>query len=274
MLALGLLTLAAACHAGWNLLVKSSGHQGPEFVWLYGAIPAPASLVLLGWAAGHDGVGNAWWAGLVSMALHTTYAVVLQWAYKAGDFSVVYSVSRGMAPVLVVLVTIPWLGSPSTAAWCGVAAVLVGVLLMDRVSARHNRGSWPGLLVAACSCAYTLWDGYAVATLGARVLPYLAVANLGQLALLTLVLIPRRGRLGTVLASWRQAVPIALLAPASYGLVLVALSLAPVGTVAVGRTLNVVVGNLFGVAILRERITLTSAAGLAAVVTGVLLVST
>jgi drug/metabolite transporter (DMT)-like permease len=202
------------------------------------------------------------------MVLHTAYSLVLQWAYGGGGFSVVYSVSRGMTPVLVTLAAIPWIGVPSLRAWCGVAAVLAGVMVMDRVA--PGRGSLRGLAVAACSCGYTLWDGYAIASLGASVLPYLAVTNVGQLLVLSLFLGPRR-RLD--LTAWRQALPIAVLTPASYGLVLVAMSLSPVSTVAVGRTLNVAVGNLLGVFVLRERLTVATLAGLAAVVAGVLLVS-
>jgi drug/metabolite transporter (DMT)-like permease len=201
------------------------------------------------------------------MVLHTLYSVVLQWAYGAGEFSVVYSVSRGMTPVLVTLAAIPWIGGPSWQAWCGVAAVLGGVLVMDRVA--PGRGSLRGLAVAACSCAYTLWDGYAIASLGASVLPYLAVTNVGQLLVLSVILGPRRMKLN----AWRKALPIALLTPASYGLVLVAMAISPVSTVAVGRTLNVAVGNLLGIVVLRERLTTATVVGLVAVVAGVLLVS-
>lgn len=201
------------------------------------------------------------------MVLHTLYSVVLQWAYGGAEFSVVYSVSRGMTPVLVTLAAIPWIGVPSVQVWCGVAAVLGGVLVMDRVA--PGRGSLRGLAVAVCSGAYTLWDSYSIASLGASVLPYLAVTNVGQLLVLGVVLGPRRLRL----SAWRKALPIALLTPASYGLVLVAMSISPVSTVAVGRTLNVAVGNLMGVVVLRERLTRATLIGLAAVVAGVLLVS-
>lgn len=265
---LGILTVAALCHAGWNLLMKRSGEQGPQFVWLCAVIAAPASVGLLVWAGVQGELARSWPAGVVSMVLHTVYSVVLQWAYKNGDFNVVYSVSRGTTPVIVTLAAIPWIGRPSPQAWCGVAAVLIGVMVMDRVAS--SRGSVPGLAVAACSAAYTLWDGYAIASLGASVLPYLAVTNVGQLLVLSLVLGPRR-RLD--LKAWRRALPIAVLTPASYGLVLVAMSLSPVSTVAVGRTLNVAVGNLLGVVVLRERLTLVTLAGLAAVLGGVLLVS-
>jgi drug/metabolite transporter (DMT)-like permease len=264
----GILTVAALCHAAWNLLMKKSGQQGPQFVWLCSAIGAPASLGLLIWAGLQGELAKSWPAGLVSMVLHTIYAVVLQWAYGSGAFSVVYSVSRGMTPVLVVLAAIPWIGAPSLKVWCGVAAVLAGVLVMDRVA--PGRGSGRGLAVAACSCAYTLWDSYAIASLGVRVLPYLAVASVGQLVVLSLVVKPCRGSL----KNWRQALPIAVLTPAGYGLVLVAMSISPVSTVAIGRTLNVVMGNLLGIFVLREKLTIATLTGLSAVLAGILLVST
>ncbi|MDX6281331.1 MAG: hypothetical protein QOH03_2402 [Kribbellaceae bacterium] len=248
--------------------MKASGEQGAQFVWLCAVISAPASVGLLVWAGVQGGLAKTWPAGVVSMGLHTLYSVVLQWAYKSGDFNVVYSVSRGMTPVVVALAAIPWVGSPSPRAWGGVAAVLVGVMVIDRVAS--GRGSLPGLAVAVCSAGYTLWDDYAIASLGASVLPYLAVTNVGQLLVLSLVLGPRR-RMD--LSAWRRALPIAILTPASYGLVLVAMSLSPVTTVAVGRTLNVAVGNLLGVVVLRQRLTLVTLAGLAAILAGVVLVS-
>jgi drug/metabolite transporter (DMT)-like permease len=61
--------------------------------------------------------------------------------------------------------------------------------------------------------------------------------------------------------------------PASYGLVLLALTFASVGTVAIGRSLNVVLGVLLGVVVLRERLDRVRGIGLATLVGGVLLVS-
>lgn len=247
--------------------MKTSGQQGPQFVWLCAVIGTPVALGLLVWSGLQGGLAKTWPAGLVSMLLHTAYSVVLQWAYGSGAFSVVYSVSRGMTPVLVTLAAIPWIGTPSLRGWCGVAAVVAGVLVMDRVA--PGRGSGRGLAVAACSCLYTLWDSYAIASLGVSVLPYLAVTNVGQLLVLSLVVRPRRG----MLKNWRQALPIAVLMPASYGLVLVAMALSPVSTIAVGRTLNVAIGNLLAVLVLREKFTVATLTGLTAVAAGVLLVS-
>lgn len=251
MIALALLTASACCHATWNLLLKRHGGGGPAFVWLCGLLTLPISLVLLTRGSA------AWWAGLISMVLHTTYAVSLQRAYGAGAFSTVYSVSRGSAPALVAIASLGGLQ-----VYAGAALVLVGVLLMERP--RSGSGVVPGFAVAMCTAAYTLWDGFAVSSLHVDLLTYLAVANVAQVVALS----PMARR--DVLRQWRQAAPIAVLMPASYGLVLVALSLASVGTVAIGRSLNVVVGALLGAVVLRERPRL---GGLVVIVTGVVLVS-
>jgi drug/metabolite transporter (DMT)-like permease len=157
------------------------------------------------------------------------------------------------------LVAIASLGGPHV--YGGAALVLVGVLLMERP--RSSRGVVLGLAVAACTAAYTLWDGYAVTSLQVDLLMYLAVANVAQV----LVLSPLARR--SALPDWRKALPVAVLMPASYGLVLLALSFASVGVVAIGRTLNVVVGAVLGAVVLRER---PRVGGLVVIVAGVLLV--
>jgi drug/metabolite transporter (DMT)-like permease len=278
VIALGLLTASACCHAAWNLLVKRTSQTGPAFVWLCGLVTLPLSVALLIWSGLRGSLGTAWWSGLVSMLLHTTYAVTLQKAYGAGEFSTVYPVSRGVAPVLVTVAAIPWQGWPAAKAWGGVVLVVCGVLVMDGLH-RHRRrgmalGLGLGLAVATCTAAYTLWDGFAMTSLGANLVPYLAVANVAQIVMLSTILASRRSELRAVLGQWRPAIPIAILTPASYGLVLLALSVASVGTVAIGRTLNVVLGAVAGFVVLRERLSLTRIAGLAAVVASVLIVTT
>ncbi|MFG1905268.1 hypothetical protein [Kribbella sp. NPDC048928] len=262
MIALGLLTASACCHAAWNLLVKRGSLGGPAFVWMCSLLTLPVAVVLLvlSWPT------EAWWAGLISMALHTTYAVTLQKAYALGDFTTVYPVSRATAPLLVTVPTLLW-STTSPQVIAGAALTLLGVLMMDRRrSRRPAQGVLLGLLVASCTAAYTLWDGFAVTTLHVELPAYLAISNVAQIVLLSTIVRDHR----QALTQWRQAWPVAVLMPASYGLVLLALSFAPVGAVAVGRTLNVVIGGVLGALVLRER---PHFAALAVVVAGVLLVS-
>ncbi|GAA1578966.1 EamA family transporter [Kribbella hippodromi] len=266
MIALGLLTVAAGCHAAWNLLLKKGGLGGPGFVWVCGLLTLPVSAVLLV----RGSLATTWWAGLVSMALHTAYAITLQKAYGAGGFSTVYSVSRGTAPALVAVAGVPWLGGSVPRVFGGAALVLAGVRLMDGPTSRAPaRGVLLGLLVATCTAAYTLWDGFAIGSLHLDLLTYLAVANVAQVVVLSAVVRDHR----SALRDWRRAAPVAVLMPASYGLVLLALSYASVGAVAIGRTLNVVIGTLLGVVMLKEQLNRARIIGLAAIISGVLVVS-
>jgi hypothetical protein len=92
-LALGLVIVAAAAHAAWNLMAKQAG-GGVGFVWMYtvAALVLWAPVAALFW----DDVS---WAGVGFMAgsgvLHALYFTSLQRAYAIGDLSVVYPLARG-----------------------------------------------------------------------------------------------------------------------------------------------------------------------------------
>ena len=272
---LALVSAGSALHALWNVLVKRSGTSDVAFVWVYSAITAPLWLVVLTVGAIWGGLGPAWWAALVSTALHTAYAAVLQRAYSAADLSVVYPVSRGLAPILVTAVVAPWTGGPSAIQTLALMAVLVGVVLASRVTWRNltrARGLWAGGAVAFCTAAYTLWDAFAVAELHVAVVPYMALSSLAQFVLLTIVLGRRRRELPAALAAgWTRALPIAVLVPASYALVLVAMRFGPPSVVATSRSLNVVFGVIAGVWLLREPFTRRSILGVSMIVVGVLM---
>ena len=268
-----LVSVGSALHALWNVLVKRSGTSDVAFVWVYSAIAAPLWLAVLTVGATWGGLGPAWWAALVSTALHTAYAAVLQRAYSSADLSVVYPVSRGLAPVLVTAVAAPWAGGPSAIQALALLAVLIGVPLASGATWRdltRARGLRAGSAVASCTAAYTLWDAFAVAELHVAVAPYMALSSLAQLVLLTIVLGRRRRELPAALAAgWTRALPIAVLVPASYALVLVAMRFGPPSVVATSRSLNVVFGVIAGVWLLREPFTRRSILGVSMIVVGV-----
>jgi len=268
--ALLLLGASALLHAGWNLLVKRSGTDDVLYVWLYGVLAVPVAVVLLLVV----GPGPAWWAALVSTTLHTGYAIALQRAYAGADLSVVYPVSRGAAPVLVLAVSAPVVGVPGAWELAGIALVVGGLALMSgpvRPGSRPGAAVLAGLGVAAFITAYTLWDAFAVTRLDVEPLPYLALSSLAQGVLLTAVVLPRRAGIPqAVRTHWRGALAITFLVPAAYGLVLVALEHATPAVVAAGRSLNVVFAVLLGIWLLHEPRTPRTLAGAAVIVAGAL----
>jgi len=254
LLGLGLVVLGSIAHAVWNLLVKQSGATGTAFVWLYSALVTPLLVVLLLIRAqeGHGLTTSYWWAAVVSAALHTSYALVLQASYARAELGVVYPVARAGAPVLVALASIPLLHlATPPALWLGIALICAGVPLLVGSRAGSPRAGLTGVIAGSATAttiaAYTLWDGYAVTRLHVDVFSYLAVGSLAQLVVLTVAVAPERARLAAVArSSWRRALPIAALVPLSYGLVLAALRHIDVPVVAAARSTSILAASVLG----------------------------
>ena len=100
-LAIVLVLVAAVLHAGWNVLLKTSGDTLTTAVRLQAI--GTAVLVPIGIAAwlanGMPAVsGAAIGLALVSGVLEAAYFVLLAPAYRRGPLSLVYPLARGSAP--------------------------------------------------------------------------------------------------------------------------------------------------------------------------------
>ncbi|HEY2916856.1 MAG TPA: EamA family transporter [Candidatus Limnocylindrales bacterium] len=170
--ALGLIAIAAVLHAGWNVLLKTSGDTlltATRLQAIGTLILAPIGLIA--WIA--DGSqpidGGGVLIALVSGGLEALYFFLLASAYRRGDLSLVYPLARGSAPILAVIVGVTVLGeqlAPLAAA--GVLLALVGIVLVARPwrvlgqEGRQHRGA----------------VGFALAT-GATIAGYSAVDRVG-----------------------------------------------------------------------------------------------
>jgi hypothetical protein len=104
--AIALVVVAAAAHAGWNLIAKRAG-GGLAFLWICCVCEAAVLLPLAAtFAAVEPVVADASVLPVIaaSGALHTAYLGVLQRSYVGGELSVVYPVIRGGAALLAVAV--------------------------------------------------------------------------------------------------------------------------------------------------------------------------
>src|SRR5215208_4452195 len=119
---------AAFLHASWNVLIAGArdSESAAAVATLAGVLLLAPVALLTG------GVESAAlpFAG-VSAVLHVGYLSLLARAYQGGEVSVVYPVSRGTAPVLVLAFGALFLSEgASTAAVMGVLAVAAGVFLV------------------------------------------------------------------------------------------------------------------------------------------------
>jgi len=270
-LAIALVLVAAVLHAGWNVLLKTSG----DTLWTAVRLQAIGTAILLpiGIAAwlwnGRPAVSaEAFWLAIASGVVEAIYFVCLSAAYKRGALSLVYPLARGSAPLLAVAVGIFLLGERLVPlALAGVASLLVGILLVAR--------PWQALQSAGAAQRGAI--GFALAT-GASIATYSAIDRLGVRAtepwlygsilavaattfLAITVIVGRRvGFLAPAPVADPEARPAngplrpgplrdaiaGVLALAAYLLVLVAYSIAPLATVAPLRESGIVLAAAWG----------------------------
>jgi len=276
--ALVLVLASAVAHATWNLIAKRAS-GGPVFNWLFDSLsvvvclPLGVAQVLL--EPPH--LGAVEWTFIVGSAvLHLAYFLLLGAGYRAGDLSLVYPLARGAGPVLATAAAVLVLGErPTTLALLGAVLIGSGVFVLAG-DPRRLRGSQAiqsvvfALLTGVVIAGYTLWDKQAVSAVAIPPVLYFYLFTVVRAALLTPYALTRWP---TAKLEWRlhrrHALGIAALSPASYILVLYALSVSPVSYVAPAREIGILLGALMGSRWLAEGDAQRRLAGAVAMVLGV-----
>ena len=261
--ALGLVLLAACCHASWNLAAKRSG-GGLPFVWLTGLVSlcfyVPLSAAYVLWKSPAIPPG-AWLVVLGSGLIKMAYAVMLQRAYRHGDFSLVYPLARGTGPLFSTLTAIAlYHERPSPLALMGGAIIITSIFLLtggpkllhtDRAHLRQ--GLTYGFICGCCIATLTVWDKHAVAHLHLPPLVYDCSTQVVLCTVLAPFAWPRRAE---AWAAWRdhrgKVFTVALLAPLAYMLILTAMTFTPVSYIAPVREISILIGTFFGAKLLKE----------------------
>ncbi|WP_029149374.1 DMT family transporter [Microbacterium indicum] len=274
--------VAAVVHAAWNLASKYKRGDTVLFVAGYTTVAA-AVFLPLAVAAAVSGAQPVTWplvaAAIVSALLHVAYSLTLQAGYDRADLGVVYPIARGSGPIVTMLVAIPLLGErPSALGIVGAVTVLAGILVVMgnpfRAGASHPlRGVAWGAATGVTIAAYTLWDAFAVGSLGLAPVSYYAGTLLAQVVLLAPSVLRRRA--GIARSARLDGIPIlavAVLSPLAYVLVLTVMQTAPVALVAPLREASIVVGSLLAWRLFRETGIARRLAGAAIVLVGIAVV--
>jgi drug/metabolite transporter (DMT)-like permease len=252
--ALALVLLAALLHASWNAMIKG----GSDRAAMLAAISAAHAVLgfILVMTAPPPSI-ESWPPILISTLLHYVYYIVLFQAYRHGDLSQVYPISRGMAPVVVAVSavllideTLPPMG------WAGLATVSFGVVILAfQGGAGKTRFDTIALaLVLGCLIAgYSVADGIGVRASGSA-LGYMGWLFLLEAPVPLSILLLRHRNGGRFPA---RTVALGLMGGAfavtAYGLVLYVKTFAPLGAVSAVRESSVVLAALIGVIVLGER---------------------
>lgn len=279
-IALLLILVSAGIHATWNLFAKRLP-GGAEGVWLFTTIAtaafAPiAAITVIATGYRPDGIDLLFLIG--TGVLQTIYFTVLRRGYASGDLSIVYPLARGSGPLMAIALAILLIGErPGALTIAGAAVVTAGTLLLAtplRGTANHDAGVRLGIATGLVIGCYTAWDGYAVGTLDIPPLLVIWCADAGRSLLLTPVALRRFDRIRETWRSHRlEATSIGILSTVSYLLVLVAISIASVSSIAPAREVSIVAGTLLGMLVLGEPVGPRRILASAVIATGVILVA-
>jgi drug/metabolite transporter (DMT)-like permease len=247
---------AAACHAGWNAAIKT-GLDPLTSTVLITTGAGLVSLALLPFAGLPPAVAWPW--VIASVVIHLFYFIGLSEAYRTGDLGQVYPLARGSAPLMTAGVTASLLGERIGAAgWSGIVILASGVLLLSLRGGRlmeppDRRAVGFALFTALTICLYSVVDGIGGRAAGNPHAYTLAMFIGNALAMIVYFLI-RRGpsAIAPMLKTWPVGVVGGSLQLLSYGIVIWAMTLAPIALVAALRETSVLFGALMAVLLLKE----------------------
>ncbi len=281
---LALVLLAAVLHASWNALVKAGedklvmqtlvisvhGYLAMPLLFFL-PLPDPASWPYLG----------------LSALIHFVYYAGVIGAYRHGDLSQVYPIARGSAPALVALGAWALAGEALSAAeLLGVFTVSLGIVSLTGLPGQLRRGRGDGdgreakaigfaLLTGMTIASYSLADGLGVRESGNALSYILWLFALEAVPLTAFCLWRRRGRVVAAFKPHLKAGIIgSLLSGLAYGIVIWAMSVAPMAHVVALRETSVVIAAIIGTRLLREPFGRKRIAAAAVVAAGAVLMET
>jgi drug/metabolite transporter (DMT)-like permease len=262
-LAIAGLLFAAGLHAIWNLLAKRAKDNQ---AFLVSAVAVSTALLLpLALARWAPLPAAAWLIIILSAALEAAYYLLLGRAYRGGDLSLVYPLSRGSAPLFVAIIAFVVLGeriAPIGAV--GIALTMLGIYVLhlksfDRSALlepfralRESRTSQIAVLTGLTTASYSAVDKVGIGMVDP--VQYIFVVFALSLVMLTPFMffkkreaIAREWR-----TNWSSLLAVGTMIGGGYLLILIILSTNKVSYATSVRGASVVFGALLGMVVLKE----------------------
>lgn len=256
---------AALVHATWNALIKADGDR-LALIKVMSSTQLVLSLCLVPFVA--VPARESWPYLVASPVFNTGYMLFLNRAYQAGDLSLVYPFARGIAPLLVAVVSIGLLGEQlGHTNQLAILLIVLGTMSLgltrSPASLYDRRAVMLALGTGGFIAGYTIIDGIGARAAGT------AHGYMVWISLFTGVLIVgcvhwlQRGRRVSVgRRSQRAGIASGLMSYASSWLVIWGLTLAPLALVSALRETGIVFAVIIGVVVLKERLNLARLASI------------
>ena len=265
-----LVLFAALLHASWNAVLKKGG----DGLWGMTVMGIATSLACAALVPFLPAPARASWPYIAGSALlHVGYNAFLVKAYRRGDFGSAYPIARGSSPLLVTLgaaLTVPeW---PTVTGAVGIALVSAGIISLGFRGRRlPETGIFYALGTGLFIAAYSVTDGIGGRLSGSPVSYTLWMCLLWGTTALPVYWVRRRdfhlwrGARATGMAALGGLV--SLLA---YGIVIFAMTRAPMGSVSALRETSVLFAVLLGRIVFGEKLTARRIASVLVIAAGAL----
>jgi drug/metabolite transporter (DMT)-like permease len=250
---------AAFLHASWNALVKGGADKRLNMAGVViGHLPF--ALVVLYFVPSPDPASYPYL--LVGILLHFGYQMFLLASYKIGDLTQVYPIARGVAPVLVAIVSVLFLGvALSFFELLAVGLIASGILSIALVRGadglRNTKAAVMALVTGCFIASYSLVDGTGARLAGSALgfYAWLGIANAVIFAVYMAFTTPKV--LGDLATKGRMVFFVGGGASfAAYSLVIWAFTQAPIALVTALRETSIIFALFIGVGFMGERLSL------------------
>jgi drug/metabolite transporter (DMT)-like permease len=266
---------AGLLHAAWNALLKSA--PGGDAMLDTATVVAGSGVCALAVIPFVPSPAAAAWPYMAASAtIHFGYYLTLARAYRIGDLSFAYPLMRGTAPLIVAVLGIVFLRElPSAATAAGILLISLGIVsiaFVRRGGARKHppAAAYWAFANASLIAAYTLVDATGARASGSPAGYVSWLIFLEGLPFLAWVFARgRRPAVRYVVNSAGRGLVGGACSLAAYGIVLWAMTHAPVAAVAALRETSVLFAALIGSLWLKEGFGLPRLAGAVAVVLGI-----
>jgi drug/metabolite transporter (DMT)-like permease len=267
-----LILFAALLHASWNALLRG----GNDKLWSMTIMCVAVAMVSAAGALFMQAPAPASWPyAVLSAMLHIGYNLFLVRTYRSGDLGQTYPISRGSSPVLITVCASLFAGEVvGTAAMIGIALVSVGIISLAFKGRKVDIPSLPYALGTGCFiAAYSVTDGIGGRLSGAP-MAYTAwmCALWGVLMPITYVCLRGARSLVVIKPVFLTAFCGGLVSLLAYGIVIYAMTCAPMGAVSALRETSVLFAALIGYFFLGESLTARKVAACVVIAAGTIII--
>lgn len=234
--------LSALIHASWNATLKSGVDRLID-VGIMGLGGIVLGIFMIAWGGWPAPAAWPYLAG--SAVVHVVYWSALNRSYSFGDMSHVYTIARGMAPLLVTIGALLTAREiPSGMALAGIVLISAGIAVIGFSARAPARATAWAALTGVSIASYSLVDALGIRSSGSAA-SYIGVSSIGTFAPMCAYCMWKRG-IGTVVQSgrgrWHKLMLAGAMTNAGFGLALWAQTIAPIAYVTALRETSVVFG--------------------------------